>query len=175
METTSTTTPSTARVALKYGVITGLSLTIYQLILYLGQLDTVTALSLLIFVFPIVGIVLGIKEFRSLNRNHITYGQGVGIGSLVGAITGILIGFFDSIYLHSIDPSVIKRRLDYTVERLERSNFSSEMIDKVIEQAEKTGPGQTFASNAFTYLIFGLIVSLIVAAIMKREKNIFDE
>jgi hypothetical protein len=174
MQPTSTT-PSTARVALKYGAMTGLALVIYQLILYMGQLDTVTVLSLLIFAFPIMGIVLAIKAFRSLNGNHITYGQGFGVGTLVGAITGILVGFFDSIYLHVIDPSVMKRRLDYTIERLERSNFSSEIIDKMVEQAGRTTAGQTFASNAFTYLIFGVIVSLIVAAVMKREKNIFDE
>lgn len=174
MQPTSTT-PSTAKVALKYGAITGLALIIYQLILYMGQLETVTVLSLLIFAFPIVGIVVAIKAFRSANGNHITYGQGFGVGTLVGAIMGILMGFFDALYLHVIDPSVIKRRLDYTIERLERSGFSSEIVDKVIEQAGKTTAGQTFAGNAFTYLIFGVIVSLIAAAVMKREKNIFDE
>lgn len=170
-----TTTPSTAKIALKYGAITGLTLIVYQIILYMTQLDTVTALSLLTFVIPIVGIVLAIKEFREQNGNQLRYGQGLGVGSLVGAVTGILVAFFETIYLYYIDTSVLKRRIDYMVEKLERSNVSGEMIDKIVEGANQTGPGQTFISNVFSYLIFGFIVSLIVAAVMKREKGIFDE
>ncbi len=174
METT-TTTPSTAKIALKYGALSGLCLMIYQIILYTGQLDTVTALTLLTFIIPIVGIVLAIKNFREQNGNQIRYGQGLGLGTLTAAVAGVLIAFFETIYLFYIDTSVLRRRIDYMVERLERSNVSGEMIDKIVEGASQTGPGQTFISNVFSYLIFGFIVSLIVAAVMKKEKGIFEE
>jgi hypothetical protein len=82
-------TPKTSisAVAIRYGLIVGMITVIYSLILYITDLQiTNQFLSYVSFLILIVGIYLAHQNFKKENGGYMTYGQGLGIGSLVSLI-----------------------------------------------------------------------------------------
>ncbi len=71
---------STARVALKWGLITGLALIVYSTLLY--SLDQMANrwLSLIVYGIIVAGLVLGMREYRARNGDYLGFGEGVGLG-----------------------------------------------------------------------------------------------
>ncbi len=174
METT--TTPSTARVALKYGLFVGLGLVILYLIIQLAGLGANTSAgsinAVLSFVILIIGIVYAIKEFRGLKDGYMSYGQGLGLGSLTSAVAGLISGIFTSIYVGFIDDSSLKQAMDQARLDLEEKGMDDAQIDQAIEVASRfQTPGFLLAYSVIMMLIVGFILSLIIAAIMKKERN----
>ena len=72
--------PSTARTALKWGLITGIALIVYSTILYTFSQTTNSALSLIIYGILIIGLVMGMREYRLANDGYMSYGEGMGLG-----------------------------------------------------------------------------------------------
>ncbi len=175
--------PSTAGIALKYGLYTGLTLIIYSLILYITGFEFNFLLSLLTYVIIIIGIVFSLKEFRRENKNLMSFGQGMGVAALASFILALCLGFFTVIYSYYIDPDARKRQLKYTIEQTEnfsrKFGASEEQIDKEIEKRkaeyETAGPGQDFAKIVAGVFIISIIFSLIIAAIMKKKKDVFAQ
>ena len=93
---------STARVALKYGLLVAVVTMVYSTILYVAGLGSNRMLASLSYVFMIVAIVLAMKEFREKNGGFISYGEGLGLGSLTSAVLGLLSSaftiFYDPVY-----------------------------------------------------------------------------
>lgn len=173
-----TTTPSTARIALKYGLFIGLGLIISFLVIQLAGLGTNTTANMLSFVILIMvliaGIVYAMKDFKSQNNGFMSYGQGLSLGSLSSTVAGLINGIFSYIYMSFIDNSVIKQQMEAQREKLEEQGMDDAQIDQAIAMAEKfAGPGMAMVGSIFTMLIVGFILSLIISAVMKNERNEF--
>jgi hypothetical protein len=175
METTSTT-PSTARVALKYGLLTALGLIIYSMVIQLAGLagnQTVSYLGILVTsAILVAGIVYAMKDFKSQNEGFMSYGQGLGLGALTATVSGLISGIFTYIYLTFIDNSAIKQAMDAQRDAMEARGMDDDQIDQAIAMAEKfSSPGMMVAISIISSLFIGFILSLIVSAIMKKERN----
>ncbi|GAB3022747.1 DUF4199 domain-containing protein [Spirosoma pulveris] len=169
--------PSTARVALKWGVIFGLVLMAITLIMYLTDQATNPLFSGLTLGAMVAFLILSMREFRSLNGGYMTYGEGLGLGALTSAVGGLLSSAFTTFYNVVIDPTVQQRALEQAREKLEeQGSMSDEAIDQAMEMSEKfQSPGFTFIAGVFGTLIVGFLLSLIVAAFIRRNKaNPFD-
>lgn len=171
-------TPSTARIALKYGVLIGLALIIYYLISQLAGLATSLSAGVIGFIIMVamltVGIIYAIREFKSQNEGFVSYGQGLGLGALSAAVAGLINGIFTYIYLSFIDDSAIKQQMDMQRTMLEERGMSDAEIDQAMASAATfTGPGMALAGSIILMLILGFILSLIIAAVMKKERNEF--
>ena len=170
-------TPSTARVALKWGLITGLALIIYSTFLYTLDLTTSPWLGGLIYIFLIIGLVLGMREYRMMNGGYMGYGEGVGLGALLSAVAGFLSSAFSVFYTTIIDPGFQARLFEQMREKLEeQGNISDEQIDSMIEMSQKfQTPGLQFIFGIFWLILVGVVLSLVVAAFIRRNKaNPFD-
>jgi len=182
METKDITAPSLVKVALQFGLYTGLALVIYSLVLIIAGLDLNTVLGFASFAIMIAGIVLALRSFRQQNGGFMTYGQGLGTGVLTSLVIGLLVSLFSVIYSFYVDPSQRERQLKYTVEKSEEmmKKFNASdgdidtAVDKMKEDFNNTGPVKTLFSGTLTYLIIGAICSLIIAAIMKKSPEVFE-
>lgn len=182
METQEVAAPSLVKTALQFGLYTGLSLVVYSLLLIITGLDLNTVLGFVSFAILIVGIVLALKAFRQQNGGLMTYGQGLGAGALVSLVVGVLVSLFSVIYSFYIDPSQRERQLKYTVEQSESmmKKFNAPdgdidtAIEKIREDFNNTGPAKTFFSGMLTFAIIGGVLSLIIAAIMKKSPQVFE-
>lgn len=174
-----TTTPSTARIALQYGLYTGLGLIIYSLIVQLAGLagnQTMGIVGMFVSgVVLILGIIYALKDFRSQNGGYLSYGQGLGVGSLLAGVAGLISGIFTYIYLSFIDNSAMKEAMDKQREALEARGMSDEQIEQAIAMAEKfSTPGMAVVMSIIGMALIGFVLSLIIAAIMKRDSNPMD-
>lgn len=166
---------STARVALKYGVVTAVVTMVYSTILNVSGLGQNRWLAGLTYAFLLVAIFLAMKEFREKNKGYISYGEGLGLGSLLSAVYGFLSAVFTIFYIQFIDNSSIAQGLDQLREDLERQGKDDAQIEQVIEMSQKMmSPGIMFMSVVVVTLISGFIISLIAAAIMRKEKPVFE-
>jgi hypothetical protein len=166
---------STARVALKYGVIGSVVIMIYSTILNVAGFSQNKILSSLSFVFMIVAIVLAMKDFREQNKGFMSYGEGLGLGTLVSAVMGLLSSAFTMFYIQFIDNTLLTQGMDQVREDMERRGMDDAQIDQAMELSQKfMSPGVVFVMGVLGYLITGFIISLIISAILRRDKPVFD-
>ncbi len=170
METT--TKPSTAGIALKWGAITGLVSIIYYIILQVTDLVLNQAMGWLGMVILIGGIVYGMNEFKKENGGYMTYGEGLGVGSLLAAVNGLIYGAFSSFYIAFVDDSSMKKTLAMQRQAMEDKGMADAQIDQAISMTEKfMGPGSLFVIGILFSVIVGFILSLIISAILKKEQT----
>jgi hypothetical protein len=181
METT--TAPSTTRIALKYGLYAGLASIIYSAILNITGLafnQTVGYLSIPVgIIISVLAIVYACKEFREGNGGALSLGQAIGIGTLLSVVSGFLSGLFTTIYVKIIDTSYAEKLIDNSRRQLEeQGNMSDEQIDQAIEISRPITEGMlnfSFITGPIMGAIFGVILSLIIGAIMKKDRDVFAQ
>lgn len=171
--------PSTARVALKWGLISAVISIVYSVILIVIDKYQDPSLNIINSIFSLVvtvGILIyAMKDYRTLNNGYLSYGEGLGLGTLTTTVAGVVVGLFSFVYLKFIDSSSLQKGMAQARDKWEEQGLSEEQI----EQAEKygamfTSPGAIFVLSVFIALLFGFILSLIVAAVMRREKPVFE-
>jgi len=166
---------STARTALKYGILTSVVFMIYTTIVNVSGLAQNNILAFLSYLILIVGIILGMKEFRITNKGFMGYGEGLGLGSLLSGIFGFFSSMFTMFYTKFIDPTIITRTLEKARADAEAKGMDDAQIDKLMEVSQKmSSPGIMFAAGVFGFLFIGFIFSLIIAAVLRREKPVFE-
>lgn len=163
--------PSTARIALKWGIITSVVIIIYSVISYMTGLFKNTASSYLSFLFLLGGIILAVKEYKTLSNNFLSFGEGLGVGTLMSAVTGLISSLFSIVYMVMIDTTIMQQLGAMQEEQLEKRGMTPEEIDQTMEMMSKfSSPGMLFVFAVLGYIFFGFIWSLIVAAVQKNEK-----
>ncbi len=168
--------PSIARVALKWGGILGIALILYTLVLFLTDNMGNTKLSLVSSAITIVGLVLAMRDYRTLNGGYMSYGEGLSTGTLTAAISGLLSSLFYVFYTTMIDTGVLERMMDRMREQSADSGLTDEQIDQQMSVMQLfQSPGLTFVFGVIGAAIGGLLFSLIIAAILRRNRaNPFD-
>jgi len=163
--------PSTARIALKWGLISSIIIIIYTVILYMTGLFKNSALSWISFLILIIGIFFATREYKSLNNGFLSFGEGLGVGTLTSAVAGLIGSIFSYIYINMIDTTIMQQMSDLQRESMEARGMSSEQIDQAMEMAAKfTSPGMIFLFGLLGYVFIGFIFSLIISAIIKKDK-----
>jgi hypothetical protein len=120
-------------------------------------------------------LFLCLREYREQNKGFISYGQGLGLATLSGVISGLVAGAFNYIYIQFIDNTVMQRQLDLARERMEDQGLSASQIQSAEEVTSLfMNPGVQFVVVVITSLIFNFLLGLIIAAVVKREKPIFE-
>ena len=162
---------STARIALKWGIITAIFSIIYTVIYYKTDLFRTPILSWLTFVLLLLGIILSIQEFKQSSNKIITFSEGLAVGTLMSAITGLVYQVFSNIYNTYIDPSVLEKMELIYKNQLQAQGLSPEKIATEIEDAARyTTPGLVFIEGIILHVLIGFVFSLVVSAIVKKNK-----
>jgi hypothetical protein len=166
---------STARVALKYGVLGAVVTMVYTTIINVSGLSQNQVLMSLSFIFTIAAIVMGMKEFRAQNKGFMSYGEGLGLGTLLSAVMGFLVSMFSTFYNKFIDPTIVTNAMDKARSDMELRGMDDAQIDQSLEVVQKfMSPGVMFAMGVFMSVLIGFIVSLVISAILRREKPVFE-
>jgi len=163
--------PTTARTGLKFGIIVGVIMMVFSTIINVTDLMT-SPIANIIYLILLGGIIWAIYEFRKTNQGFIFYGEGLGIGTFVGAISGFLSAVFSYIYVEFIDPTLMDRIKELTRLKMEDQGLADDQIEKTIEiQAMIFGnPTWIFLGTVVWFGLLGFLMSLIISAIMKKDK-----
>jgi hypothetical protein len=167
--------PTVWQTGIKFGLITGLILTVYSLILYFLELTSNTWLNLISFIILIIGLVYAHWSFKTNGNGFMSYGQGLGIGTIVAGVSGILSSLFSYIYVKFINPDYMANVLEEQRIALEDQGFDDEQIDQALAifEAFRT-PEVSLLTGIIFMIIFGFILSLIVSAFTKKTDPALD-
>lgn len=164
---------STLNYSLKWGVIIGVILIIYTLLLYILDLSMNKALGWLSFVILIVGVFMAIKNYRDkLNNGLLSFGNGFSIGLLIFIFSGIISAIFSYVLFTYIAPELIDKITAAAEENLLNKGIPEDMIETQMAMAKKfMSPTFMVLTSLISSVVIGAIISLIIAAILKKENK----
>lgn len=166
---------TTTRTALKWGVIVGIISILYSTaIMIFGQIGN-QALSYVAYLIIGVGIYLALSDFKKQNSGFISFGQGLGLGTMLSAIVGLISSFYSFVYVKFIDSSIPQQIMKSTERELEKKGLPDDQIEQAMEYSKMfMSPGVIFVVGVFSTLLLGFVISLIIAAITKKNKPVFE-
>ncbi|RZL39323.1 MAG: DUF4199 domain-containing protein [Pedobacter sp.] len=134
--------------------------------------DVPMATKIITFLLSYGVFIMVIYFTQSTHRkelgNYITYGRAFSTGFKVAAYAGLFIGILYAVYFKVLDPSALDKIADTAIEK---AGDNEQQIKGVEMMKPYMWIFATFTA-AISYTIFGLIVSLITAAIIKREPKV---
>jgi hypothetical protein len=172
--------------ALKTGFIIGSVGIIFFMILYIGGIKYVgimkpILLMLLGFSLSIVLLVIYLKKYRTDIGGFISFRDAFLYGLVALIVSAFISSIFSFLFNQFFDPeymrSTIEAQKDY-MENYLSGKISDEQIqeslDKIDEGMNKSNIKQSL-NSLLGGSVFALIVSLIIGAIMKRKKSMFED
>lgn len=122
------------------------------------------------FVMMFAILWLGIKAVRDeAPEKGMSYGRGVGTGTLISLYSGLMSSVYSFIHFKFVNPEFA----DYQLALIRPKWEAAGMGEAQMDQAEKMtrammGPVAQAIMTPILVVLFGLILSLIIAAILKR-------
>lgn len=159
------------------GAKLGIGIVIFFLILYFADKMVGSGWSALSWVIYGAIIYQTMRVYRDQFRDgFLSYGQGILFGVRISTLAGIIIGFYYFIMFSFVDPSL----RDLMFAEAEEAYLAMGMSESAVEEMQgsiemTTNPWVLLISNAIGGLFNGLIVSLVVAAFVKRKGDPFQE
>lgn len=166
------------KATLNSGLILGLALVIYTLLLYFLDQTFNKTLGYVSVIILIVGLVLGIKSFRDDARDGVlSYGQGVGAGTVIGLYAGIIGAVFTFLLYEVIDPDLQGKLLTFTEEKIiESGRVPEEMMDQMIKQQKMfLKPWVLAVGGVVNNVFYSVVISLIASIFLKKEGTPFQQ
>ena len=174
---------TTTKIGLEYGIFFGSAMVLVFVIIYAMGIDLFenpmigTTSSLLSYiVFPVTFISLAIVAYKKANQGYLSIGESIKTGVTVAFIAAAIMALFNVVF-NMIFPEYMDEILSQTRKIMMKQNpsMTSAQINQALEMTKK------FSSPIFsvplTILIFtfvGLIYSLIIGAINKKDKAFFN-
>jgi len=170
---------------LNYGAILGIVSVIFSLILYITgfmpvNIKRIVLISLIGLAITIVFVSAGMKGYRDkVLGGTITYKQALLVGVMIVVFSTILTSFYNLIFNLYIDPEynskVIEASKNWTYDWMNNIGAPEGQIEDTMErydkQLENSTPLKTFFQSLYMSAIFGFILSLIIAAFTKKNRN----
>ncbi|MBP1668139.1 MAG: hypothetical protein H6Q21_505 [Bacteroidetes bacterium] len=168
--------PSLFQHTMTWGAITGIILIVFSLVLYLVHQSANQALGYLSYVLLIAGIIIGSIAYRDkVLGGFISYKDAFVTGLLITIFAGILSSFFSFILIRYIDPSVVEQSIAKAEEKMINRGMSEDDVERAMEKTKEfMGSPLMVLIGLLSFAFIGTIISLITAAIVKKEKGPFD-
>jgi hypothetical protein len=157
-------TVKTSSFMLLYGAILGVLSAIFSFMLYTMDMHYQggTFVTIVSVVLSTALYAVAMYQFRNANNHLMSFWQGVKIGVGVAVISGIIIVLFN-----------LTKAMNFQREQLiENTEMTLEQIDAQLEIAQQfQTPAIQAAFGLLFAVIFGFLLSLIPAAILKRSED----
>lgn len=166
---------SVKQVSIKWGLILGVISIALFLITIFGGLVGNKVMQWLTYIPMIIIIVLAHKEYKNEGDGFMSYGQGLGIGTLTVFIGSLLSTIFFYIYVKFVDAGFIETIKDQQIVELEKGGMSDEQIEQAMSISESFMTPEMMSVFAILgSVFFGFILSLIISAFTKNSNPELD-
>jgi hypothetical protein len=155
------------------GLILGLIGIVYTMVFYFLDLTLNKVQAYVFLVLLIVILFFLVKSYRnSFRHGYITFGQAFGAGIIIFLYYSIISAVFAYILYAIIDPNLIDKQLAFTEEVMQQKGVPQEALDMSMSiQRKIMKPAIMAPMSLFGNMFYGLIMSLIVAAFVRKEGN----
>lgn len=171
-----------SKVGLTYGLIGGIAMIIYTLCLYMAGIETFMNFALAFLVYAIIiaiAVMAGLKQ-KKLNGGYLSFAEALKTVFLTFVLAFLLSTLFNYVLLNYIDTGFRDEMTRVTIEKMEtwmrKFGAPDSDIEKALEgasSADNYSFGKTLLGYGMMCIIF-CIVSLIIAAIIKKNRPPFD-
>ncbi|MCF6241756.1 MAG: DUF4199 domain-containing protein [Bacteroidales bacterium] len=157
--------------ALNWGVILGIVLSIYSLIIYFLGATLEKWAAYPSYIIMIAGIIYATIQYRdNMLNGSITYGKALGFGTLVMLFAGIILAIYSYVLYTLIDPDLITRILEKAEEEMVNKGLPDEQIEMALEMQSKfMKPWIMSVMSIFGSVFAGFIISLFTSIFLKKE------
>ena len=156
-----------------YGMITGVVMIIFSLILFLSDLYLNKTVSWISYLFLAGGMFYGTFEYRKKSTNgFMTYGKAFASCFWIGLFAGIVASAYMFVFAQFIHPGFVQELLDQVRTNMAATNKN--LTDEQIEQAvaitaKFMSPVMMTIWGFVMYAASSAIISLILAIFLKKE------
>ena len=165
------------KIPLNYGTLAGIAVFLVALLNFLVGFNPFGNASWLAAWIPFLFIYLTIKNVRQKElEGFISYGQAFKSAMVMVLIYATLGNMLNFIFFSFAAPQVFDEFMAQAIEEIEKMEafLGEEVYEQMLEELEKTTLSTYIFSNAFNQILGGTILSLIFAAFMKKNRNIFE-
>jgi hypothetical protein len=161
--------PNIWKNGLNSGLIVGLVLVIFSFILYLTHLQQNRLLSNLSFLILLGGIIWAHLNYKKSGDGYMSYGEALGVGTIVSGVTGLFNGVFVLIYNKFVEPDLMERTVQEQIVVLQDQGMSRAQIEQFQDiMSFIQSPIALFFITFLSFVFFGFIFSLIISAFTKK-------
>lgn len=152
------------------GLAIGMILIVFSLVLHFMGLDTNNALQYIGYAIFVIGIIWSIMSYAKQVDYNAKFGKYFVHGFAITAIITCLMIIF-MVVLISTDSTLKQTAMEKAAEEMHKNprGMSDEQINQALEISKKFFTPMLLAGILLTYMFFGTIVSLITAAIAKKN------
>lgn len=157
--------PGLARIATKYGLIDGAVAFLLFVIWALAGIRQNWTSTLISIALLVVLIVLAHRAFKKTHDGIMSYGQGLGLGTLLSLVGSALAAVLLFIYTGYIDPGYSAKALEIQRAAMEAQGVTGAQLDQGLAMTRTMlTPVGILVSSLVSGVIVGFICSLIVSA-----------
>jgi hypothetical protein len=164
------------RIAVRYGIIMGVTMCFYTIFMWISKLDTTYLrigqfLDIIVTLVPVVFIVLAIRAVNSFSP--LTIVHRISIGLAVSFVSFLIYTPFLYFYHHFFNPDWLQYVLDLKQQDLELKGVSSSQIKMQLDaiRAASTDRNFVIAGFAIGVILMGSIISLLTIPFIRRRKS----
>lgn len=159
---------------MNWGGILGLALIACSLGLYLAGMNESSAAQWLSYAVIAALIYLGTKAKRESNGGLISYGQGLGTGLGIAFFGSIMVAFYTFVFFKFIDADMLEQLILRAEDQLYEQGMPDDQIEMAMQYTRKfMQPVPMAAMVVLSYTFVGFVISLITAAILKKDGDPF--
>lgn len=155
------------------GLILAMIGIVYTLVMYFLDLTINKTQGYVFLLILVVSLFFLVKSYRdNYLHGYITYGQAVGAGVVIFLYYAILTAVFTYILYAIIDPGLIDKQLAAAEELMAKKGLPQEAMDAGLNIQKKMMKPEIMAPiSIFGNMLYGVIMSLIIAIFVKKEGN----
>jgi len=155
------------------GVILALLGIVYSLVIYFLDLSFNKVQGWIFLVVQILVLFFLVKSYRDNYRfGMITFGQALGAGLIIFVYYAVIMAVFTYLLYAVIDPDLVDKQLAFAEEEMIKRGIPESAIEAGMKvQTKIMKPGIMAPLSIFGSMLQGLIMSLIVAAFVRKEGN----
>ena len=167
------TKKTTFQYALYYGIALGITLSIFELLAYFLGILTKPIMGVINIALVVSMLIIALRKYRDqVNNGILPFGQAFLIGLFTCLISGAIWSAYRLIE-YSLAPEIIEEILLVIEEKLLESSMDEDQIESLMKiyTMVYTAPVMAIATFVFNMGFGGAVLSLIMAAIFKKEDN----
>lgn len=162
------------KIALKYGFIYAAASIVMSLLMYvtgLNRSDSTWLITLIGLSVPVVCVLLAVKEYKAtVGGGYMKFSDIFKHGLVICLLGGIIYSAYSLLYLKYIDPTFMEYIQDKQVAKMQEMGMEDDQIEKALKgSASMQSPFWMFTFSLLGSLFAGSIISLIMAAILKKQ------
>jgi Protein of unknown function (DUF4199) len=155
---------------IQYGLIISAIVILFSTLFYILHINTQKWTQWVGVLIMFVGVILSCIQFAKANDGNVTFGNVFGNGFKTTAIVALVTIAFSVLFV-LIFPDIKQQALEQVRLDMEKQGQADDVIDKAVAMTDKMFIVFMLAGGIFGTLFFGVIASLIGAAVAKKNPN----